>query len=223
MNHLGHRQRLRERFDKAPESLAEYEILELILGYVLTRKDTKPIAKEMLRRCGSLRGVLQAKPADLEDIPSVGPGVRVFLTLMQDFMTRAAEAPLKAREELCSPESVARMARQRLGALGHEEMWVAFVDSQNKLLLWERAAKGTVNSTSIYPREIIARALAVKAAGLFLVHNHPGGSPAPSGSDMELTRQVQEAGAPLHIRLMDHVVVTENLCYSTATDGLIVL
>lgn len=223
MNHQGHRQRLRERFDKTPESLAEYEILELVLGYVLTRKDTKPIAKEMLRRCGSLRGVLQARPETLEDIPSVGPGVRIFLTLMQDFMTRAAEAPLRAREELCTPESVARMARQRLGAMGHEEMWVAFVDNQNHLLLWERSARGTVNATSIYPREVIARALAVKAAGLFLVHNHPGGSHLPSGSDLELTRRVQEAGIPLNVRLVDHVIVTDNLCYSIITDGLIVL
>ena len=221
MTQQGHRERLRARFQSAPESLVDYEILEMLLGHVLLRRDTKPIAKAMLERFGSLRGVLQARPGELDDIPDIGPGVRTFLALLHEFMSRIAESPLRQREVLVTPEEVAAMARQRLGGMGHEEIWIAYVDNQNRLIHWERASKGTVNATSLFPRDVMERALSLKATGLIMVHNHPGGSPLPTGSDLELTKRMEYAAGTLNIRLIDHVIVTENLCYSIMTDGIL--
>jgi DNA repair protein RadC len=219
MTYHGHRERLRTRFAAAPSSLADYEILELLLGYVFTRRDTKPLAKALLARFFSLRGILNARPADMESVAHIGPGSRVFLGLIREFMARVAEEPLRQRETLCSAREVAAAARQRLGSLDHEEIWAAFVDNQNRLLSWEQAAKGTVNATAIHPRDLMERALVLKASGLLLVHNHPGGNPSPSSPDLDLTARLKSAADTLGIRFLDHVIVTESACYSILTNS----
>lgn len=221
MSHLGHRQRLRERFTSAPESLPDYEILELLLGHVLLRRDTKPLAKAMIERFGSMRGILRARPGELEDLPDIGPGVRAFLHLLREFMARVAESPLRRRELFCSSAAVADMARLRLGLLTHEEVWVAYVDNRGWLIRWERAATGTVNSASVYTRNVMERALSLKATGVVLAHNHPAGNPMPSGPDDDLTRRMREAAAPLGIEFIDHIIVTELHCYSCLTDKIL--
>lgn len=221
MHYHGHRERLRARLTDAPEKLADYEILELLLGHVLLRRDTKPMAKELLHRFGSLRGMLEARAEEYADIPGLGKSTILFFSLLREFLARYAESPSRTREVLCSPESVAAMARERLGKLAHEEVWLAYVDNRNRLLAWEKAAKGTVDTSSIFPRDIIERALAVKATGFIIVHNHPSGDPKPSGADVEFTRHLRQAAQPLRIRFVDHVVVTESKCYSMVTDGFL--
>ena len=219
----GHRQRLKDRLKDSPEKLGEYEILELLLGYVILRRDTKPIAKELLERHNSLRGILDAKPEDLMGIPGIGPGVIDFMHVLHEVMARYAESQIRAKNELCSPEAVAAMARQRLGKLAHEEVWVAFVDNRNRLISWEKFAKGSVNASSVHPRDIMEKALAHKASGFIIVHNHPGGDPMASGADMEFTQRLRRSAELLRVRFVDHVVVTENDCYSLVKDGLLEL
>jgi DNA repair protein radc len=210
----GHRQRLKDRLKDSPEKLGEYEVLELLLGYVILRRDTKPIAKELLERHNSLRGILDAKPEDLMGIPGIGPGVIDFMHVLQEVMARYAESRIQAKNELCSPEAVAAMARQRLGKLAHEEVWVAFVDNRNRLISWEKFAKGSVNASSVHPRDILEKALAHKASGFIIVHNHPGGDPSPSDSDLIFTQQVEKAARTLFIRFLDHVIVCDTEAYS---------
>ena len=210
----GHRQRLKDRLKDSPEKLGEYEVLELLLGYVILRRDTKPIAKELLQRHNSLRGILDAKPEDLMGIPGIGPGVIDFMHVLQEVMARYAESRIQAKNELCSPEAVAAMARQRLGKLAHEEVWVAFVDNRNRLISWEKFAKGSVNASSVHPRDILEKALAHKASGFIIVHNHPGGDPSPSDSDLIFTQQVEKAARTLFIRFLDHVIVCDTEAYS---------
>ena len=214
MTRQGHRQRLRARFAAAPSCLADYEILELLLGYVFARRDTKPLAKALLTRFSSLRGVLNASPEDLETVAAIGPASSVFLGLLREFLARLAEEPLRRREALCSAQEVAAMARQRLGPMDHEEIWAAFVDNQNRLLCWEQAARGTGDATALHPRNLMERALALKASGLLLVHNHPGGNALPSSPDLDLTERLAKAAGTLGIRFLDHVIVTETDCYS---------
>lgn len=221
MHYHGHRERLRARLADMPEKLADYEILELLLGYVLLRRDTKPLAKALLARFSTLHSVLDAKPEELASIPGVGAGVQNFWQVLQEVMTRYAESPLRQRDILCSPEKVAIMARQRLGKLSHEEIWVAYVDNQNRLIEWEKAAKGSTNSTAIYPRDVLERTLALKASGFIMVHNHPGGDPTPSGADIELTQRMQRAAQILVIRFVDHIIITDDACYSLINDGLL--
>lgn len=115
------------------------------------------------------------------------------------------------------------MAKVRLASCEHEELWIAYLDTQNRLLAWEMAARGSVHTIPLYPRDVLARALALEASGLILVHNHPGGSPKPSGADLDLTERIRCAGEPLGIRLTDHVIVTDNTCYSMVEDCIISL
>ncbi len=210
----GHRERLRERLGKAPRSLADYEIIELALAHALPRRDTKPLAKELLARRGSLRAVFQATGAQLTEVPGLGPGVEAFWTLLTEIRARVSEAPVAEKAVFSSPEAVAELAMARFGHLRTEEFWVALVDNKNRLLGWEKVSEGTVDQTAVYVREVLMLALRHQASGMILVHNHPGGDPRPSTQDLELTRRLARAGADLGIRVLDHLVVTEKEYYS---------
>ncbi|MDR0338845.1 MAG: DNA repair protein RadC [Desulfovibrio sp.] len=213
-HHDGHRKRLRERMQSGPENLKDYEILELTLGTVLPRGDTKPVAKELLRRFSTLRGVIQAREKDLLAVPGVGPGVVNFLSLLRELIPRYIESGVASRLSLCAPEAVAAMGRERLGHLAHEEVWAAFVNSGNYLISWEKLTRGSLSSIAVNPRDIIERGLLLKASGFVLVHNHPGGNARPSIADLDLTKQLEHAADTMRLRFMDHVIVTDQEAYS---------
>jgi DNA repair protein RadC len=221
MVYKGHRERLRERLVKNSTLLADYEILELLLAQALPRKDTKPLAKNLLSRFGTLRGVLDARSSELTGISGFGPALSCFWILLRESMARYAEAPLRKHEVLASPEAVAAMARQRLAGNAHEEIWAAFVDSQNRLLSWEHARTGSINSSSVYPRDILERAILLKASGFMLVHNHPGGNVSASPADLEATSKLLESARACDIRFIDHIIVSDQGWRSLAQEGLL--
>ena len=194
--------------------MADYEILELLLGHVLRRKDTKPLARELLRRFGSIRGALDARPDELVQVPGFGPGLLAFWQLLREVLARRASSPLRRREVLATPEAVAHMARERLAACPHEESWIALVDAQNRLTAWERLNRGGVSSVPVQPRDVLETALTRKASGIILVHNHPGGDAHPSQPDLALTAELQRLAPYLGLRFLDHVIVTDGDCYS---------
>lgn len=210
----GHRERLRQRLGHEPTAVADYEVLELLLGYGLTRKDTKPLAKELMQRFGGIRGALDARPDELLRVPGFGPGLLAFWQVLRETRARYAAADVLRREVLATPESVARMAQARLGLNQHEECWLALVDRRNRLIAWERLRNGGVAQVSIYPRDVLEAALLHKASGIILVHNHPGGNPAPSQEDRLLTEELQRLAPRMGLRLLDHVIVTDGDCYS---------
>lgn len=217
----GHRLRLKERLRADALQLRDYELLELLLGTVLLRRDTKPLAKELLARFGSIRGILDARPAERQKIKGLGIALDDFFLLLREVMARYNEAPARERLILCNPKVVGEMARARLAGCSHEEVWVALLDNQNRLLAWERASQGTVNTSVIYPREILTLTLQHKASSIILVHNHPGGNSAPSMPDIEITRQLAKAAQSIGLRLLDHVIVTDEDCYSLMEDRLL--
>lgn len=204
-----------------PRALADYEVLELLLGYVTVRRDTKPLAKELVARFGSLRGVFLARMGELRDMPGLGPGVMEFLTLWREAWARFHEQPLRDRVVFSSPDMVAEAAKARIGAVEHEEFWLAMVDNKNRVIGWEQVSKGTVDQAAVYPREVLAAALASKASGIVLVHNHPGSDPKPSLQDVEFTRRIKQAARELDIRVLDHLVVTENRYFSFQAEGML--
>ncbi len=217
----GHRKRLRARLEVDPQTVADYEVLELLLGLAIARKDTKPLAKQLLSSFGSMRGVLDAREDELLQIAGFGPGVLSLWRLLREVMVRYALAPIRLRESLATPEEVAKVARQRLGNLSYEESWLALVDAQNRLISWERLRKGGISSIAVEPRDILEVALMRKASGIILVHNHPGGSAKPSRPDLDLTAQLNSLAPHLGLRLLDHVIVTPGECYSIAQKGII--
>lgn len=216
----GHRERLRQKLRDNPETLADYELLELVLAQVIPRRDTKPLAKSLLAKFGSVRGVFTARSDELREIEGFGPALENFWTLWREIWARYQESSVQKRPVFDSPKIVAEFAQARLGFLEHEETWCAFLDARNRLIRWERMSTGTLDHTVVYPREVMSRALEVKAVGLVLVHNHPGGDPSPSREDVSMTRTLARSGQDLGIRVRDHVIVTADDFYSFQAYGM---
>lgn len=218
-HYLGHRQRLRDRLVNNSRGLADYELLELLLAQVFTRKDTKPLAKAILARFGSLKAAIMARPEQLVEIDGIGPGVSAQWTLIQELFARLGETVTRSKEALSDPAEVAKAAMSRIGSKGTEEFWAAFLDSKNRVISWEQISKGTVNATPVFPREIMATALRLEAVSIILAHNHPGGDPTPSREDVMLTDRINESASGLDIRILDHLVVTDSEYYSFNEHG----
>ena len=220
-SYQGHRTRLRERLLRDATSLADYEILELVLGLAQVRKDTKPLAKELLHRFGSTQGVFNARDEELLSVPGFSSGTLALWKLLREFMSRYVESPVRQREVIDSPRKIADMARIRLAGCPHEEIWAALLDTGNRFLAWIRLSEGTVNASSFHIRKLLEQVLLHKASAIILVHNHPGGSPRPSGADGEVTRLLRQSAQTLNITLHDHLVLTESACYSFHEEGLL--
>lgn len=215
----GHRQRLRDKLVTDSRSLADYELLELLLAQVFARMDTKPAAKAILEKFGSLKDAVMAHPDQLTEIKGIGPAVAAHWTLIQELFARVGEAQARSREKLDDPTMVARAAIARLGSKTTEEFWAAFLDNKNRVISWEPVSKGTVDATPVFPREIMARALRLDAVGIILAHNHPGGDPTPSSQDIMLTERIREMAEAIEIRVLDHLVVTDSDYYSFNEQG----
>ncbi|MFO8032307.1 MAG: DNA repair protein RadC [Desulfohalobiaceae bacterium] len=220
-HYVGHRKRLKQKFRENSQVLEDYEILELLLGYGLPRKDTKPLAKELLSRFGSLKGVFHAGPQELRKVPGLGQGLELFWLLLQEFWARLGSEQLPRKEALSSPLAVLEAVRRRIGFSGKESFWLALVDNKNRLLDLACVSQGTVDQACVYPREIFRPALEIDASGIILVHNHPGGDPRPSVQDQELTRRLQGTGQELGLRILDHLIVAEDSYYSFKEQGLL--
>lgn len=218
-HYLGHRKRLKEKLADNSRGLADYEILELALAQVLPRRDTKPLAKELIERFGSLKDVIMARPEQLDGVKGIADGVKYQWLLMQELFARVGEAAARSGEALSSPKAVAKAAMARIGSKGTEEFWAAFLDTKNRVIAWEQVSRGTVDATPVFPREIMATALRLEAASIILAHNHPGGDPTPSTEDVRLTDRIRETAAGLDIRVLDHLIVTDHDYYSFNDQG----
>jgi len=206
-HYQGHRSRLRERLLRDSTSLADHEILELMLGLAQVRKDTKPLAKELLRRFGSVREVMDARAEELLHVPGFSSGTLALWKLLREFMCRYAEVPLRKREVIENPRQIEEMARVRLAGCSHEEVWVALLDTGKRFLAWVRMSEGTVNASALCIRNLLEQAVLCKASGIILVHNHPSGDPTPSQADVQMTQQIIAVAAPLGIAVHDHIIV----------------
>ncbi len=212
--HGGHRQRLKTRFLRDPQHLADYELLELLLGYAFLRKDTKPLAKDLLARFGSLRQVLQARKEELEQVPGFGQGTWILWQVFRECLARTAAAPLVEKEVLASPESIIQVAKKRLFGISHEECWIALVDAGLRCLGWEKLMQGSIDTIPLTPRDVLAKVLERKAHGFILVHNHPGGSSKASRADLMLTEQLRQLSPHMNITFIEHIIITEKECRS---------
>ncbi|MEP4379481.1 MAG: DNA repair protein RadC [Alphaproteobacteria bacterium] len=216
-----HRTRLRERFaadDGA--SMPDYELLELILFSAIPRRDTKPLAKRLIERFGSLAGVLAADRGDIVQVEGAGPGVAGLLKSVHQAGIRQAREDLHERQILDSWDKVLEYCRAAIGHLPRESFHVLFLDRKNGLIAAEQQSAGTVDQTSVYPREVIKRALELNACALVMVHNHPSGDPTPSDADIEITRAVAAVCESLGVALHDHVIIARGGHASLREKGL---
>lgn len=202
---------MRDRFDTAgPDSLADYELLELLLFRSIPRKDTKPVAKALLDRFGSISAVLGAPPHLLCETPGVGVAVASDLKIVAAMAQRMLRTDLIGRNVLGSWSSVLEYCRTAMAEEPREQFRILFLDKKNALMADEIQQSGTVDQTPVYPREVVRRALELSATALILVHNHPSGDPTPSRADIEMTHKVIEACKPLAITVHDHIIIGRN-------------
>jgi DNA repair protein RadC len=207
----GHRERLRERFRKSgPDALSDYELLELALFPALPRRDTKPLAKSLLKTFGSFAEVIHAPEARLREVEGIGDASITQLKLLAAAATRIAKGQLKARTALSSWNDVVDYCRTSMAFADKEQFRILFLDKRNQLIADEVQQTGTVDHTPVYPREVIKRALELSATAIILVHNHPSGDPTPSQADIQMTKAIVDIAQPLGIAVHDHIIVGKN-------------
>ena len=204
-----------------PEALADHELMEMVLFLALPRRDTKTIARRLLSRFGSFAAAISAPLPDLRAIDGMGEAGAAALKTVQAAALRLARSEIINRPVLTNWDRLmdylnAVLARERV-----EQFRVLFLDNRNRLLADEAQARGTVNHTPVYLREVVKRALEMHATAIILVHNHPSGDPTPSQEDIEMTKEVQNAARTLSIVLHDHVIVGNGRWISFRREGLL--
>ena len=220
--HQGHRKRLREKFLKSGlAGFHDYEIVELLLTLGSPRRDCKQLAKEAIKQFKTLRGVLAASPGELQQIDGIGPHSTFGIKLVQEVAREFLKEKILDKPFYKSPQEVFDYLYHSMRDLKKEVLKVIYLNSQNQIIDTADLFEGTVNGSSVSPREIIEGAIKYNAVSLIFVHNHPSGSPEPSTSDKELTRELVYAGKIMHIKVLDHLIIGDNRYFSFADDGLI--
>lgn len=218
----GHRARLRERLlNGGAEALADYEVLEFLLFGAQARGDTKPLAKELMARFGSLAGVLDAEPGALRQVKGLSDAGIGALKIAALAARRMARSEVRQRPVLGSWQALLDYLAIDMAGLTVERVRVLYLDGRNRLVRDHHVGDGTIDEAAIHPREVIRRGLDLGAAALILVHNHPSGNPEPSRADIQITQRIAEAGRHLGITVHDHVIVGREGHVSLRAKGLI--
>jgi DNA repair protein RadC len=209
-HYFGHRERLRERMLAAgTENLPDYELLEVILFAARSRGDVKPVAKALLAHFGGLAAVLSAEPEALAAAGLNLAGIAA-IKAAREAALRLMRAELQEQPVVNSWDRLIDYCTAHVAHNAVEEFHILFLDRKNVLIKHERQQRGTVDHTPVYPREVVKRALELGAAALILVHNHPSGDPTPSKADIEVTKDIKKAAAPLGLALHDHLIIGRN-------------
>lgn len=218
-HHLGHRERLKQRFmSGGGENLPDYELLELVLFRAIPRRDTKPIAKDLIARFGTFADCISAPPERLKEVKGVGDAVVVELKLIQAAALRLSRENVLNREALSSWSALMDYCKASMGYHEKEQFRILFLDRKNILIADEIQQEGTIDHTPVYTREVVKRALELSASAIILVHNHPSGDPTPSRADIEMTKKIKDACDHVGITVHDHIIVGRE--YTTSFKSL---
>ena len=196
-------------------------MLEFLLFGAKVRGDTKPLAKALLKRFGSLAGVLGASRQELASVDGLGEASIAALTIVPEAARRLALEEASERPVIASWDKLLAYCRIAMGRKKVEQFRVLVLDTKNRLIADELQQSGTVDHTPVYPREVIKRALELGASALIMAHNHPSGDATPSKADIDMTREVQEAAAKLGILVHDHIVISRSGHSSFKAMGLL--
>ncbi len=217
----GHRKRLRERMVSAgPEAFHDHELLEYALFFAYPRGDTKPIAKSLLGKFGSMPAVLHASLVELE-AAGLTQNAAVSLKFMAACATRMLQKQILGRPVLGSWQAVIDYLTADMAHIIHERFRVLYLNNKNFLIHDAILSEGTVNQAAVYIRDIIHQGLNLGATALLLVHNHPSGDPSPSRDDITMTKDIIEAGRRVAITVHDHIIIGRNGHASFKSLGLI--
>jgi len=218
----GHRERLREKFNKSGlAAFLDYEIIELLLTLGTSRKDCKPQAKEAINRFKTLRGVLEASPEELQEIKGITPYNTFVIKFAQEVAREFLKEQILNKPFCKSSKEVFDYLYLSMRDLKKEVFKVMFLNAQNQVIEIENLFEGSLTFSAVYPREIVEKAIKYNAAALIFVHNHPSGNPEPSDNDKQITKDLVFAGNIMQIKVLDHIIIGDNRYFSFADEGLI--
>ena len=225
----GHRERIREKFLKnGIDGFAEYEILELLLTYCIPRKDTKPIAKDLLNKFKTLDNVFKADFDKLSVIDGLGNNSIAFLKLIGDLPSIIYKDELKNKKlidretlKILNKDILLNYLRNKIGYEEKEKFYVIYLSSSNEVIEFEENSVGTLDRSSVYPREIYKKIINLNAKSVILAHNHPSDNITPSKSDIELTNEIAKGLKNFGALLIEHIIITKNSYFSFLEEGLI--
>ncbi len=208
MHYHGHRQRLKARFRKSgADNLEDYELLELLLFRTIPRRDTKPLAKDLIEKFGSFAGVLNAPEHLLKEISGVGEAIITEFRLITASTQRILRHNTEQKDILSNWDELIKYCRSKMEFETKEQFRIVFLDKRNRIIADEMQQQGTVDHTPVYIREISRRALELSATAIILVHNHPSGDPAPSRADIDMTKKIIATTDGLGIIVHDHIII----------------
>jgi DNA repair protein RadC len=203
------------------QALSDAELIAVILGTGTAGRSALDLGREALARFGGLSGLLASGPEQLGSINGLGPAKSAQLQAVLELARRSLREEMRQSPALSSPDKVRDFLRMTLAHREHEVFVALFLDSQNRLLATDELFRGTLTQTSVYPREVVKRALAVNAGAVIFAHNHPSGVAEPSRSDELLTASLKQALALVDVRVLDHLIVAGNGTVSFAERGLL--
>ncbi|WP_343528555.1 DNA repair protein RadC [Sphingomonas sp.] len=219
-DHVGHRARLRDRLLEGG-GLLDHELIEYLLMTAIPRRDTKPIAKALLREFHDIGGVLTADPIALQRVDGVGETAAATLRIVQACALRLVQAEAMKRPVLSNWQALLDYLHADMAHHGVERFRVLHLNTRNMLIRDELMGQGSIDQAPVYIREVIRRAIDFGSAALILVHNHPSGDPSPSRADIDVTRAIAEAGKRLGITVHDHLIIGTSGHVSLRAQGLI--
>jgi DNA repair protein RadC len=206
---------------RGASALSDAELLALLLRTGIEGKNVVAMAQEIVDKFGGVSGLLHADTKSLQSIKGLGPAKKAELMAVVELSRRALAEQLAQKPILDVPSVMLDFVRLQIGSKPYESFMVLFIDATQKLLASEEMFRGTLGSSSVYPREVALRALHHHAAGVILAHNHPSGEVQPSQSDISLTAKMKAALALLDIVVMDHVIVSRDQALSMAAEGML--
>ena len=221
--HKGHRERLRERFEKGGfTGFHDYEVLEMLLTFIFRQGDVKPLAKELIKTFGSFSKVLDASVLELENIKDMGKASALSLHAFRETMAYYFQNHVTVdKEQITKMSALVEMLRASIGHKQNEILFAIFLNAKNEVLATKELGEGTISQASAFPRKIVEEALKQKATSIILAHNHPGGIAEPSEHDESITTEIQKALALVEVSLQDHIILANNEYYSFKRNNLI--
>lgn len=228
-NAEGHRERVRKKFlENGFNGLEDYEVLELLLFYVIPRQDTKAIAKELIKRFKTLANVLKSDTLELKNIDGLGPISITFLKMIGDLPARIYKDELKNQKlikddknKITDKEVLLSFLRNKIGYEDVEKFYVIYLSSSNEVIAFEESSSGTLDRSSIYPREIYKRVIMENAKSIIIAHNHPSGNTCPSKCDIDITNEIAKGLKNFGALLLEHIIITRDSYFSFLEEGLI--
>lgn len=222
IKHLPRSDRPRERLAAGgPGQLADAELLAVLLGRGVAGLSALDLARELLARFGGMRGVLNAGVGELQTQRGMGPGKAAALLAARECCCRYLQEKLPSGQAIRSPQDTREFLIARLRDRPHEVFCCLFLDNRHRVLAFDELFRGTIDNTTVYPREVVRQALQRNAAAVILAHNHPSGVAEPSEADQLITRRIRAALDLIDVRLLDHFVVGDGVCTSLASRGML--